>query len=132
MTQTDTTLTSHLTGLALVLHVDNLTRSITFYRDQLGFEVEFNYEDFYAGMRRENCAIHLKSSGRPQRDQERFEANEEVDALISVVGAADLYANYTSKGVRFTVMLREMPYGMEFYVKDPDGYILGFVQVPTN
>ena len=24
--------------------------------------------------------------------------------------------------------LRKMPYGTEFYVRDPDGYILGFIQ----
>jgi len=128
MTEIKTALKSRLTGIALVLHVDDLARSITFYRDQLGVDVEFNYEGFYAGMRRESCAIHLKGSGKPQRDQERFEANEEVDALISVIGAEDLYAHYASKGVPFTVKLRQMPYGTEFYVKDPDGYILGFVQ----
>jgi hypothetical protein len=26
------------------------------------------------------------------------------------------------------VALRKKPYGSEFYVRDPDGYILGFVQ----
>jgi len=26
------------------------------------------------------------------------------------------------------VALRRMPYGTEFYVRDPDGYVLGFVQ----
>jgi hypothetical protein len=29
------------------------------------------------------------------------------------------------------VPLRTMPYGIEFYLRDPDGYILGFVQ-PTE
>ena len=33
-------------------------------------------------------------------------------------------------GFPFAVPLREMPYGVEFYIRDPDGYILGFVQ-PT-
>jgi hypothetical protein len=32
--------------------------------------------------------------------------------------------------VRFSVPLRHMPYGREFYVRDPDGYIPGFVE-PT-
>jgi hypothetical protein len=26
------------------------------------------------------------------------------------------------------VTLRHMPYGVEFYIRDPDGYVLGFVQ----
>ena len=36
-----------------------------------------------------------------------------------------------SKGVTFAVPLRHMPYGIEFYVRDPDGYVLGFIQ-PTQ
>ena len=132
MTETRTIPKSRLTNLALVLRVNDLPRSVQFYRDQLGFEVEFNYEDFYAGMRREGCSIHLKGSGALQRDQARFEANEEVDALISVVGVEDLYAHYADKGMTFTVTLRQMPYGTEFYVKDPDGYILGFVQAQVE
>ena len=28
----------------------------------------------------------------------------------------------------FSVPLRQMPYGVEFYVRDPDGYVLGFVE----
>jgi hypothetical protein len=26
------------------------------------------------------------------------------------------------------VALRHMPYGTEFYIRDPDGYILGFIE----
>jgi hypothetical protein len=28
--------------------------------------------------------------------------------------------------------LRQMPYGKEFYVRDPDGYVLGFVEAPAE
>jgi hypothetical protein len=29
---------------------------------------------------------------------------------------------------QLTVALRHMPYGTEFYIRDPDGYILGFIE----
>ena len=39
-----------------------------------------------------------------------------------------LAAGLRSAGVAFALPLRQMPYGRELYLKDPDGYILGFVQ----
>ena len=44
-----------------------------------------------------------------------------------MVADADLlWTGFASKGVSFSVELRDMPYGSEFYVRDPDGYILCF------
>jgi len=39
-----------LTHIAPVLRVADISRSLAFYRDQLGFTVEFFYESFYAGV----------------------------------------------------------------------------------
>jgi len=39
-----------------------------------------------------------------------------------------LASGFASAGAVFSVPLRQMPYGQELYVRDPDGYILGFVQ----
>jgi len=44
-----------------------------------------------------------------------------------VRGGAALSAAFAA-GVPFTVSPRPMPYGEEFYGRDPDGYVLGFVQ----
>ena len=40
-------------------------------------------------------------------------------------------AAFALSGAAFSVPLRNMPYGREFYIRDPDGYILGFIQ-PTD
>jgi len=45
--------------IAPVFRVVDLARSIGFYRDQLGFELDFSYEDFYASVHRDGCYIHL-------------------------------------------------------------------------
>ncbi len=39
-----------LTYVAPVFRVADLARSLSYYRMQLGFEIEFNYEEFYAGI----------------------------------------------------------------------------------
>jgi uncharacterized glyoxalase superfamily protein PhnB len=117
-----------LTYVAPVLQVAELRRSVAYYRDQLGFDLEFEYEGFYASVIRDGCRIHLKCSAVPHRDQQAFEAAEHLDACFGVVDAQTLYDKLLSTGATISVKLRNMPYGREFYVRDPDGYILGFIQ----
>jgi catechol 2,3-dioxygenase-like lactoylglutathione lyase family enzyme len=38
----------------------DLAASIAFYTSQLGFTLEFRYEDFYAGVRAGAHVVHLK------------------------------------------------------------------------
>jgi catechol 2,3-dioxygenase-like lactoylglutathione lyase family enzyme len=113
---------------APVLRVADLPRSLAFYRDQLGFAVEFEYGGFYAGVVREGCHIHLKCGPKAPRDQAAFEREEGIDVCLGANDARSLSGQCAAAGVSFTVPLRQMPYGKEFYVRDPDGYILGFVQ----
>lgn len=117
-----------LSHIAPVFRVSDLARSIRFYEEQLGFELEFLYEGFYASVRRESCYIHLKRAAPATRDQKEFESAEELDACVMVSSAESLAAEFSTAGVSFSVPLRTMPYGIEFYVRDPDGYIIGFLQ----
>ena len=119
-----------LTYIAPVLRVSELRRSLAFYRDQLGFDLDFCYEEIYTSVSRDRCHIHLQCARPTPRDQAAFERDEFIDACVVVQNAEALSATFTSAGVTFAVPLRQMPYGIEFYVRDPDGYILGFVQ-PT-
>ena len=118
--------------IAPVFQVADVPRSLSFYRDQLGFMVDFVHEGFYAGVSRDGCHIHLKHSTRTTRDREAFEKEEHIDVCIGVESAEELFASFTAAAVPFVVPLRQMQYGTEFYVRDPDGYVLGFVQsAPT-
>jgi catechol 2,3-dioxygenase-like lactoylglutathione lyase family enzyme len=122
-----------LTHIAPVFRVADVPRSLAFYRDRLGFTVEFVHESFYAGVCRDGCHIHLKCSSPIPRDQTVFEGEEQIDACIGVSSAETLAESFASAGVSFLVSLRRMPYGTEFYIRDPDGYVLGFVQsTPTT
>jgi hypothetical protein len=42
--------------------------------------------------------------------------------------ARALASQFAFTGAKISVQLRNMPYGREFYARDPDGYILGFIQ----
>ena len=114
--------------IAPVFRVVDLARSIGFYRDQLGFELDFSYEDFYASVYRDGCYIHLNCAPPTPRDQAAFERAEHLDACAIVGSAETLAAEFSEAGATFSVPVRAMPYGTEFYVRDPDGYIIGFIQ----
>ena len=117
-----------LNYIAPVFRVADLQRSLAFYRDRLGFEVEFNYENIYASVSRDGCRIHLSCGAPAPRDQAAFESAEHIDACAVVDGVEKLSESFAAAGAPFSVPLRRMPYGTECYVRDPDGYIVSFVQ----
>lgn len=125
--RTEDTDLSKLNYIAPVFRVADLPRSLSYYRDKLGFEIEFNYADFYVGVFRDGCHIHLKKSDEPPRAA-AFDPEEHIDACLGVHDAEALASQLAEAGARFSVPLRSMEYGKEFYVADPDGYILGFVE----
>ena len=78
-------------------------------------------------------AISTSTARRPLREtRPLFERAERIDACVVVTDAQSLSAGFGSAGVPIVVALRQMPYGTEFYVRDPDGYVLGFVQPATE
>jgi catechol 2,3-dioxygenase-like lactoylglutathione lyase family enzyme len=117
-----------LSFVAPVLQVADLARSLAYYRSQLGFELEFEYDGFYASVIRDGCRVHLKCSPPPARDQEAFERAEHLDVCFGVEDARALASQFAFTGAKISVQLRDMPYGREFYARDPDGYVLGFIQ----
>ena len=110
------------------LLVADVDRSIQFYTKKLGFDVDFRYEDFYAGIIKDGYSIHLKAGKPSIEERENRRNNEDLDIIFSVDGIEGLYEELSNRSVEFSQSLRDMPYGKEFYVADPDGYIIAFLQ----
>jgi len=108
--------------------VTDLDRSIDFYTNKLGFDLDFRHEDFYSGVVRDGHSIHLKVGKFSSRERQNKKKNEDLDIVVSVESIEELYKEYSEKSVAFAQPLREMPYGREFYVADPDGYLIGFLE----
>jgi catechol 2,3-dioxygenase-like lactoylglutathione lyase family enzyme len=116
-----------LLAIAPQFLVDNLARSITYYCDKLGFQLDFKYESFYAAVSRDGIAIHLKCAPKLAADREHRKQNEHLDAHIAVSDIRDLFNEVTTRGAQVTKPLEERPWAcLDFYVEDPDGYILCF------
>ena len=71
-----------ITQLSPQIIVSDLQRSIVFYTTQLGFNVEFRYEDFYAGIIKDGFSIHLKSGDPLFNERNHKRNNEDLDIVI--------------------------------------------------
>ncbi len=118
---------TRVTGVAPQFLVDDLDRAIAYYRDQLGFVLDFQYESFYAAVTRDGFAIHLKCAPKSSADRQHRKQNEHLDAYISVSGIRGLFTELQTRGAHILKPLEERPWAcLDFYVEDPDGYILCF------
>jgi catechol 2,3-dioxygenase-like lactoylglutathione lyase family enzyme len=114
-------------GIAPQFLVDDLDRAIAYYRDKLGFELDFKYQSFYASVTRNGFAIHLKHAPKLVADREHRKQNEHLDAYISVSGIRGLFSELEMRGAHVIRPLEARPWAcLDFYVEDPDGYILCF------
>jgi catechol 2,3-dioxygenase-like lactoylglutathione lyase family enzyme len=116
-----------VTGIAPQFLVDDLDRAVAYYRDRLGFELDFVYQSFYAAVTRDGFAIHLKRAPKLAADREHRKQHEHLDACISVSGIRAIFSELERRGARVIRPLEERPWAcLDFYVEDPDGYILCF------
>lgn len=121
-----------VTGIAPQFLVDDLDRAIAYYCDKLGFELDFRFQDFYASVTRDGSALHLKLAPKLAAEREHRKHNEHLDAYISVSGIRDLFRELEVRGAQVIKPLEERPWRcLDFYVEDPDGYILCFSEQIT-
>lgn len=107
------------------LRVANLHRAVKFYTGVIGFKVEFLYEDFYVALMKDDYSIHLKLGKTAKNDSEKIQ--EDLDLIFSVKRIDEVYEKLSSTSTTIIQPLRDMPYGKEFYIADPDGNRIGFI-----
>ena len=121
-----------ITGIAPQFLVDDLDRSIAYYRDRLGFALDFVYDGFYASVSRDGVSVHLKAAPKIVADRVHRKQNEHLDAYVAVSGVKDVFRELQTRGALVIKPLGERPWSaVDFYVEDPDGYILCFSESKT-
>ena len=128
MMSMNTIISSKIKKMSPQLVVTDIEDSLDFYTKKLDFEIDFRYEDFYAGISKDGWSIHLKKGNPLIEERENKRINKDLDIVFSVDGIEQLYENYVNRSVEIIRPLRDMPYGKEFYVVDPDGYIISFLE----
>ena len=112
--------------------VKDLQASITYYRERLGFQLDFQGPDggpFWAGVSRDGIGIMLKAVGAdvlPIPNHTRHEWGPS-DADIYSMNPDALFDEFRRRGASFVTKLSFIEEGLwGFAVTDADGYLLRF------
>jgi uncharacterized glyoxalase superfamily protein PhnB len=110
-----------INSAATMFPVSDLDAALGYYQDVLGFEQEFRFGR-YAGIKRNECRIHLSEQGNPNTGLPGTGAVylfcDEVDGY---------FAEITGRGARTDEPPKDYPYGLrDFVARDPDGNQLSF------
>ena len=120
-----------------ILAVADMERSVAFYRDRIGFEVEALYDDPpYATLTLAGARLSLAEQGHPADDRPGVSLVAPADPsqanLVLVVEVDDARAEHeqlAAAGVRFLAEPYEPPWGgCRFFCVDPDGYLVEIEQ----
>jgi len=120
-----------------ILAVADVERSVAFYRDRIGFEVEALYDDPpYATLTLAGARLSLAEQGHPADDRPGVSLVAPADPsqanLVLVVEVDDARAEHeqlAAAGVRFLAEPYEPPWGgCRFFCVDPDGYLVEIEQ----
>ena len=119
-----------------VVFVSDVPTSAAFFRDKLGFIIDFLHGDppFYASVSRDAARLHLRFVHEPVIS---IDAREREGALLSAFLEVDnikgLFGEYEAARVTFAQPLRKEPWGASgFTVLDPDGNSIYFAGSRTN
>jgi catechol 2,3-dioxygenase-like lactoylglutathione lyase family enzyme len=113
-----------LTAALPVVFVASVQASAAFFRDKLGFAIDFLHGDppFYASVSRDAACLHLRFVHEPVVAPEVREREELLSAFVNVENIKGLFAEYKAARVDFVQPLRKKPWGgSAFIVRDPDG-----------
>lgn len=114
-----------ITGVAPQLRTTDLAASIDFYTTKLGFQLEFQYEDFYAGVRAGDHVVHLKQVDEADPSVQFVEDGEHFHLYLETSDIAAAAAALKSKGVAVVKGVHETPWGtQEIIIRDDQGHTL--------
>ena len=118
-----------LVGARPVLFVRDVQSSALFYRDRLGFTIDFLHGNppFYGSVSRDGATLHLKFVHEPVFDAVAAQREGLIMAFVEVEHVKGLYAEYTAAGVELGKLTKEAWGGTDFIVRDPDGNSISFV-----
>src|SRR5688572_2641575 len=111
------------------LRTTNLSASIHFYTAMVGLTLEFQYQDFYAGIRAGNQLFHLKLIDEKDPSIDFVDKGEHFHLYLETDDAAATADALKRNGVRLVKDVHETTWGTkEFVIKDDQGHTLYFRQ----
>lgn len=123
--------TPSIGGATPILFTRDVTAAARFYRDLLGFQIDFLHGQppFYGSVSRGEACLHLRFVHEPNFVELARSEDSLILATIAVAGVKTLFAEYETRGVDFAQRLTRQAWGgLDFHVRDPDGNVISFVE----
>jgi catechol 2,3-dioxygenase-like lactoylglutathione lyase family enzyme len=106
-----------------ILRVENMTASVRYYVDILGFQNAAWGTDDFSFVSRDGAGIYLCRGGQ---------GSPGTWAWVGVEDVKVLYDEYRAAGARIRGTPRNYPWALEIHVEDPDGHVLRFGSEPLR
>jgi len=119
-----------LKSIVPILSVRNVPASAAYFRDRLGFAIDFLYGDppFYGAVSRGEICLHLRFVKQPNFAEL---AAREVSLILASVEVSDvqrLFDEFVERGAEIAQPpTRQSWGGTDCHVSDPDGNVISFV-----
>jgi catechol 2,3-dioxygenase-like lactoylglutathione lyase family enzyme len=112
------------------LRTTDLAESIRFYTTKLGLTLEFQYEDFYAGIRAGSHVFHLKLVDQKDPSIDFVDKGEHFHLYLQTDDVAAVADALKKNGVRILKDVHETAWGTrEFVINDDQGHTLYFGEI---
>jgi catechol 2,3-dioxygenase-like lactoylglutathione lyase family enzyme len=118
-----------ITSVIAQLRTTDLKESIRFYTEKIGLGLEFQYEDFYAGIRAGRQIFHLKLVDDKDPSITFVDDGEHFHLYFGTDDIAALAKTLETRGIRLVRDVHSTPWGTkELVIKDNQGHTLYFGQ----
>ena len=116
-----------ITSAICQLRTTDLAESIRFYTAVVGLTLEFQYEDFYAGIRAGNSVFHLKLVDDKDPSIAFVDEGDHFHLSLETDDAAAAAAALKGNGVHLVKDVHDTAWGTrEFVIKDNQGHTVYF------
>jgi catechol 2,3-dioxygenase-like lactoylglutathione lyase family enzyme len=122
-----------ITAVIPQLRTTDLSSSIDFYTTTLGLQLEFRYEDFYAGIRAGNQVFHLKLCDEKDPSISFVDDGEHFHLYLETPDVSAAAAELKAKGIRLVKDVHETAWRTrEIVINDDQGHTLYLAESLEN
>jgi catechol 2,3-dioxygenase-like lactoylglutathione lyase family enzyme len=120
-----------ISGVIPQLRTTDLKSSIHFYTTKLGLRLDFQYQDFYAGIRAGTQIFHLKLVDDKDPSIQFVENGEHFHLYLETEDVAAAAAALKANGVSVVKDVHKTPWGTrELVIQDDQGHTLYLGESP--
>jgi catechol 2,3-dioxygenase-like lactoylglutathione lyase family enzyme len=114
-----------INGIIPQLRTTDMNSSIRFYTEKLGFSVEFNYDDFYTGIRAGSQLVHLKLVDEKDPSIPDVDEGGHLHLYLRTDDVAAFADQLKARGVPLVKDVHETDWGTrEVVIHDDQGHTL--------